>query len=83
MSKVFIKSLSYGFAPFYGQFYQDLQNPQKAQNTLKNKVIKKLNKTAYGSKLKVKNLEDWENIPIVNYETIEPWINQQRQQPKY
>lgn len=80
MSQLFINSLSYGFAPFYWQFNQNLQNPEKAQNKVKNLVIKKLNKTAYGSKLKIENLEDWQNIPIVDYETLEPWINKQYQQ---
>lgn len=82
MFELFFQGLSYSFWPFYWQFYRNLQNPQKAQNKVKNLVIQKLNKTVYGSKLQVKNIEDWHKIPIVNYETLEPWINQQRQQIK-
>lgn len=81
MSQLFIKGLSAVFFPFYQKFHLDLQDFQKAQNKVKNKVIQKLNKTAYGSKLKLKNLEDWGNIPIVDYDSLKPWIAQQRQQP--
>ncbi|PHV61255.1 GH3 family domain-containing protein [Cyanobacterium aponinum] len=81
MSQLFIKGLSAVFFPFYQKFHLDLQDSQKAQNKVKNKVIQKLTKTAYGSKLKLKNLEDWGNIPIVDYDSLKPWIAQQRQQP--
>ena len=48
---------------------------------MKNKIIQKLNKTVYGSQLNIKNREDWQQIPIIDYDTIEPWIKQQEQQP--
>ncbi|MGK7940317.1 MAG: GH3 auxin-responsive promoter family protein [Crocosphaera sp.] len=81
MSKQLIKSFSYILYPIYLQFINNLNYPNKAQNKVKKKIIKQLNKTAYGSKLNIKKLEDWQNIPIVNYDELEPWIKQQQKQP--
>jgi len=81
MSKFLIKGFAYAIAPIYRQFIKDLSQPEIAQNRVKTKVIQRLQKTAYGSKLNLKNLDDWPQIPIVDYDAIEPWITQQRQQP--
>ena len=81
MSQFLIKSFFYTIAPIYRQFIRDLAQPNVAQNKVKNRVIQRLAKTAYGSTLKVRNLDDWQQIPIVDYDAIEPWITQQRQQP--
>ncbi|MDJ0508504.1 MAG: GH3 auxin-responsive promoter family protein [Crocosphaera sp.] len=81
MSKQFIKSFSYILAPVYNQFINNLNYPQKAQKKVKKKIIRQLTKTVYGSQLKVKTLEDWQDIPIVNYDNLEPWIKEQKQKP--
>lgn len=81
MSQLSIKAFSYVIYPIYSQFIQNLNDPEKAQNKVKRKIIKQLNKTVYGSKLNIKTLENWDQIPIINYDMIEPWIQQQQQQP--
>ncbi|MDJ0845029.1 GH3 family domain-containing protein [Crocosphaera sp.] len=81
LSKPLIQGSSSIIAPIYWQFLKDLSQPRQAQDRVKNKIIQKLNKTVYGSQLNIKNREDWQQIPIIDYDTIEPWIKQQQQQP--
>jgi hypothetical protein len=69
------------FALIHNQFTQALRHPQIAQAQVKTKILKNLTQTAYGSTLKVKTLDDWSQLPIVTYDTLEPWINQQYQYP--
>ena len=56
------------------QFYQALENPQAAQKKVQNQILKNLIKSDYGRYLRVKNVEDWHRIPIVEYHNIENWI---------
>ena len=49
------------------QFYQALENPQTAQKKVQNQILKNLMKSDYGRYLRVKSIEDWHRIPIVEY----------------
>ena len=59
------------------QFYQALENPQAAQKKVQEEILNNLAKSEYGRYLRVKNVEDWHRIPIVEYYNIENWIHTQ------
>ena len=61
------------------QFYQALKNPQEAQKKVQHEIFKSLVKSDYGRYLRVKSIEDWHRIPIIEYHNIENWINTQQQ----
>ncbi len=61
------------------QFYQALENPQSAQKKVQKEILKCLIKSDYGRYLRVKNIDDWHRIPIVEYHNIENWIHTQQQ----
>lgn len=60
-------------------FYQALENPKIAQQKVKEEILKSLIKSDYGRYLRVKTIEDWHRIPIVEYHNIENWIHTQQQ----
>ena len=61
------------------QFYRALENPQAAQKKIQQEILNSLVKSDYGKYLRVKSIEDWHRIPIVEYHNIENWINTQYQ----
>ncbi|AFY58316.1 GH3 auxin-responsive promoter-binding protein [Rivularia sp. PCC 7116] len=61
------------------KFYQALENPQIAQQKVQNEIFKSLMKSDYGRYLRVKSIDDWHKIPIVEYQNIENWIHTQQQ----
>ena len=60
-------------------FYQALENPQAAQKKIQHQILKNLIKSDYGRYLRVKTIDDWHRIPIIEYHNIENWIHTQHQ----
>ena len=60
------------------KFYFALENPQAAQNKVQKEILKSLQNSEYGRYLRVKNIDDWHRIPIVEYHNIENWIKTQK-----
>lgn len=60
-------------------FYQALENPQAAQKKVQHQIFKNLIKSDYGRYLRVKNIDDWHRIPIIEYHNIENWVHTQQQ----
>ncbi|BAZ37615.1 hypothetical protein NIES4101_35380 [Calothrix sp. NIES-4101] len=81
MSRTLIQGLSHLLLPATMQFEQALHYPKQSQERVKRQVLKRLSKTAYGATLGIDAQMEWNRIPIVEYENLEPWIQQQRQQP--
>jgi hypothetical protein len=65
------------------QFYQALENPQAAQQQVQSEILKTLIKSDYGKYLRVKTIDDWHRIPIVEYHNIENWIQTQKEDNTY
>ena len=61
------------------QFYQALENPQTAQEKVQHQILNNLAKSEYGRYLRVKKIDDWHRIPIIEYHNIENWIHTQKQ----
>ena len=71
---VLIKLLSKVIESTSHNFYQALENPQGAQKKVQNQILKSLIKSDYGRYLRVKTIDDWHRIPIIEYHNIENWI---------
>lgn len=61
------------------EFYQALKHPQLAQPKVQVEILNSLIKSDYGRYLRVKTIDDWHRIPIVEYHNIENWIHTQQQ----
>ncbi|MEB3215306.1 MAG: GH3 auxin-responsive promoter family protein [Nostocales cyanobacterium 94392] len=60
-------------------FYQALEKPQLVQQKVQIEILKNLIKSDYGRYLRVKTIDDWHRIPIVEYHNIQNWIHTQQQ----
>ncbi|MEO0351257.1 MAG: GH3 auxin-responsive promoter family protein [Cyanobacteria bacterium P01_A01_bin.15] len=69
-----IKSLAVLLAPTAKRFDQSLARPQAAQQTLQQVLVKKLLSSDYGRSLGITSIADWQKIPIVTYNNLQPWI---------
>ena len=61
------------------QFHKALENPRLAQKKVQKKILTNLIKSEYGRYLRVKTIDDWHRIPIIEYHNIENWIHTQKQ----
>ena len=65
---------------FVDPWYESLKNPDKAQETALQNLLKSYGATDYGSghnAQKINNLAEYQtNFPIVNYQALMPYINQ-------
>ena len=59
------------------QFHKALENPRLAQKKVQKKILTNLIKSEYGRYLRVKTIDDWHRIPIIEYRNIENWIHTQ------
>jgi hypothetical protein len=48
--------------------------PQKAQRDLQTALIQQLTQSDYGQSLGITSVDDWQKIPIITYEDLRPWI---------
>lgn len=75
MTKYLIKLLEKLLSPRARKFEQALQTPEIAQQRVKQEISASLIKSEYGQALGIKSVEDWEKIPIVDYDDLKPWIS--------
>lgn len=75
MLRLIIKIFAHIIAPVSDKFYQNLAKPYAVQELVKQEIIQRLVKSEYGNYLAVQSIDDWERIPIVEYEDIQKWIN--------
>ncbi|MEO0970736.1 MAG: GH3 auxin-responsive promoter family protein [Cyanobacteria bacterium J06639_18] len=64
------------------KFIKALSNPKFAQQKVKQDIVKNLIKSEYGKSLNINSIDDWERIPIVEYDDIKEWIIKQQQTQK-
>lgn len=65
-------------APAANRFSKALVDPDRAQRHTQTQIFEKFRASAYGRDLGIDRLEDWDQIPIVDYDDLEPWIEEQR-----
>ncbi len=82
-----VKTDDSGVRPFLWlvtrRYRQALNSPRQAQASVKAQILQQLVRTAYGQSLLGPSRElAWERIPVVTYEDLAPWIEQQQLRPR-
>ncbi|WP_392480894.1 GH3 auxin-responsive promoter family protein [Nostoc sp. C110] len=67
-------------APTARRFHQALDNPELMQTSVQKEICDRLIKSEYGKILGIHSVDDWQRVPIVDYDALEPWLNQKPQQ---
>ncbi|BAY12279.1 GH3 family domain-containing protein [Calothrix sp. NIES-2098] len=56
------------------RFQQALNEPELMQISVQKKICDRLIKSEYGKALGISSVADWQSVPIVDYDALEPWI---------
>ena len=72
----FVTAFGYLLAPASRRFYTALADPQKAQHTVQQRLVTQLKNCEYGRQFNIRTCDDWHQLPIVDYDTLQPWIDQ-------
>ncbi|MBD2292533.1 GH3 auxin-responsive promoter family protein [Anabaena sphaerica FACHB-251] len=67
-------------APTANRFYKSLSQPELTQNSVKQEIYHLLINSEYGKNLKINSLDDWQRLPIVNYDDIASYLQNQNKQ---
>ncbi|MGB3298375.1 MAG: GH3 auxin-responsive promoter family protein [Phormidesmis sp.] len=71
-----IKAFGYLLAPASKRFYTALAQPQQAQQNVRQRLITQLKRCDYGHQFNIGTCDDWHRLPIVDYDSLQPWIAQ-------
>ncbi len=71
-----IKAFGYLLAPASKRFYAALEQPEQAQQLVQQRLIAQLKNCEYGRQFNIRTCEDWHRLPIVDYDDLQPWIDQ-------
>jgi hypothetical protein len=71
----FIKLFEQLLAPSAERFRDALKHPEKAQKRVQQEICDRLIKSEYGKYLGIRSLQDWQQVPIVDYDDLKPWID--------
>ncbi|MBD2167748.1 GH3 auxin-responsive promoter family protein [Calothrix membranacea FACHB-236] len=77
-----IKAFGQLFANTYKRFDQALAHPELTQLSVQQEICDRLIASDYGKALNIRSIADWQDVPIVDYDALEPWIlgKEKRQQ---
>jgi hypothetical protein len=67
-------------SPTARRFDQALDHPELTQTSVQKEICHRLIKSEYGKTLGIHSLEDWQRVPIVDYDTLAPLLHPQNQQ---
>ncbi|NET02728.1 MAG: GH3 auxin-responsive promoter family protein [Sphaerospermopsis sp. SIO1G1] len=74
--QLFAKTL----APTANKFYQTLSQPEQTQKSVQQEICNLLINSEYGKSLNINSVDDWQNIPIIDYDHIAHHLQQQNKQ---
>jgi hypothetical protein len=76
IAKVFglLKLFEQLLAPSAERFRDALKHPEKTQQRVQQEICDRLMKSEYGKYLGIGSLQDWQQVPIVDYDDLKPWI---------
>lgn len=60
--------------PAAQRFHKALDDPEAAQRSVQRQICDRLIASDYGQKLKVHSVQDWQQVPIVEYGEIASWL---------
>ena len=63
------------------RFHNALDHPQLAQQIIQSELCDRLIASDYGAFHHIRSIDDWERLPIVDYDDIQPWVRQQIDRP--
>ncbi|TAE61951.1 MAG: GH3 auxin-responsive promoter [Nostocales cyanobacterium] len=75
-----IKLFSNILTPTAKQFHKTLSHPEITQETVKQEIFNLLINSEYGKTLKINSIDDWQHIPIIEYDDIAHHLQTQNQQ---
>ncbi|MCL1463111.1 GH3 family domain-containing protein [Argonema galeatum] len=61
-------------APTAQRFNRALNNPRSTQELVQQDICDRLIQSEYGKSLGIQSVEDWQRVPIVDYDQLEPCI---------
>ncbi|CAN1209526.1 GH3 auxin-responsive promoter [Tumidithrix helvetica PCC 7403] len=64
--------------PSARRFHQALDFPELAQASVQQVICDRLVESVYGRSLEIRSIADWQKVPIINYDDLEPWITRTR-----
>ncbi|MGB3496091.1 MAG: GH3 auxin-responsive promoter family protein [Elainellaceae cyanobacterium] len=77
-----IQGFGYLLSSRVQRFHRALDHPQKAQQAVQSKLCDRLRATAYGQAHGIESPQDWQRLPIVDYDNLQPWIADQIRNPQ-
>lgn len=60
--------------PAAQRFHKALDDPEAAQRSVQQQICDRLVASDYGKKLNIRSVQDWQQVPIVEYDEIAPWL---------
>ncbi|OUL19188.1 GH3 auxin-responsive promoter family protein [Nostoc sp. 106C] len=72
--QLFIQLFGQLLAASAGRFHQALNAPESMQISVQKEICDRLIKSEYGKALGIRSVADWQRVPIVDYDALEPWI---------
>ena len=72
-----IKGFGHLLASTSRRFYAALAQPQQAQQIVQQRLVNRLRACEYGRTYGIHCRADWQQLPIVEYEDLRPWIVRQ------
>lgn len=70
----FIQLFGQLLQPTARRFHAALEQPQRAQQRVQQAICDRLVASDYGQSLGIRSIADWQRLPVVTYEDLEPWI---------
>lgn len=68
-------------SPLVRRFHDALDHPQLAQRVIQTTLCDRLIASEYGASHQIRSVDDWQQLPIVDYDDIQPWVRQQIAHP--
>lgn len=68
-------------SPTARRFHRSLEHPAQAQTEVRSKICNLLVRSEYGKSLGIKSVDDWERVPIIEYEDIRLLLNSLTPEP--
>jgi len=76
-----IQAFGHVLTPLVQSFHRSLENPQAAQARVQAELCDRLTSSDYGAHHGISSVDDWENLPIVDYDDIREWVERQLRNP--
>jgi hypothetical protein len=77
--QLMIKGFRLLLSPIVRSFHQALQQPQIVQAKVQREIFDRFRQSDYGKHLGIESIADWHKMPIVTYDDLRPWIDQESQ----